>query len=80
MRFLEEERNQVVNMLRKRYPAGIRVELVHMDDPFAKIPIGTRGTVSHVDDIGTTHVKWDNGSYLGVLYKEDRIRIVEEGK
>ena len=78
MRFSEGERSQIVNMLRRRYPEGTRVELIHMDDPYTTIPKGTKGTVFHVDDNGTTHIKWDNGSYLGALHEEDKIRVVKE--
>ena len=41
-----------VQVLRDRYPAGTRVELVQMDDPQAP-PVGTKGTVKGVDDIGS---------------------------
>ena len=65
--------------LRERYPAGTRVELVHMDDPFnTKLTPGCRGTVRSVDDIGTIHVRWDCGSGLGVVYGEDVCRKVVE--
>ena len=37
---------------------------------------GTKGTVVCVDDIGTIHVHWDNGSSLGVAYGEDRCRVI----
>ena len=56
--------------LRREFPAGARVELVQMDDAYAP-PIGTRGTVVGVDDIGSIMVKWDNGSSLNVVYGED---------
>lgn len=56
--------------LRREFPVGARVELVQMDDGQAP-PIGTRGTVIGVDDIGSIMVKWDNGSSLHVLYGED---------
>ena len=41
-----------------------------MDDIQAP-PIGTRGTVIGVDDIGSIVVKWDNGSSLHIVYGED---------
>jgi len=42
---------QQVEMVRKQYPAGTRVELVQMDD--AQAPqVGTAGTVTGVDDTG----------------------------
>ena len=59
-----------VGMLRINYPKGTRVELVKMDDAKAP-PIGTLGTVTTVDSIGTIHVNWDNGSTLGVVLGED---------
>lgn len=30
-------------------------------------PIGTQGVIKCIDDAGTIHVKWDNGSYLGIV-------------
>ena len=62
--------DRIITELRERFPKGCRVELVRMDDPQAP-PVGTKGTVTHVDDVGTIHVKWDNGSGLGVVYGED---------
>ena len=61
----------VVERLKERYPVGTRVVLDYMDDIHAP-PSGTGGTVIYVDDIGTVHVKWDNGSSLGLAYGEDR--------
>lgn len=62
--------------LRKKYPVGKVVELVKMDDIQAP-PVGTKGVVEFIDDIGTIHVKWENGSSLGVVYGEDLCRVVE---
>ena len=67
---------QTVERLRREYPKGTRVELVSMDDAQAPPP-GTKGTVIWVDDIGTIHVNWENGSGLGVAYGEDSCRRVE---
>ena len=52
---------ELVEQLRKRYPAGTRVRLVSMDDIQAP-PVGTLGTVRGVDDAGDILVRWDNGS------------------
>ena len=52
-----------------------RVELVQMDDPQAP-PIGTKGTVIGVDDIGSIMVAWDTGSGLNVAYGVDVCRKV----
>ena len=68
----------VVERIGKEYPKGTRVELVEMNDPYTRIPPGTKGTVSCVDDIGTIFVDWDTGSGLGVAYGVDIIRKVVE--
>lgn len=66
-------RNSVLEELRKQYPVGSRVELTKMDDIQAP-PIGTKGTVLGVDDIGSIMVAWDNGSSLNVVYDVDRCK------
>ena len=64
---------ETVEGIRKKYPAGTRVELVRMDDAQAP-PIGTKGTVKGVDDTGSLLMRWDNGSGLNVVYGEDLVR------
>ena len=64
---------EALQTLRERFPKGTRVELLQMDDPQAP-PIGTKGTVRGVDDIGSIMVAWDNGCGLSVAYSEDICR------
>lgn len=65
----------IVARIRAEYPAGCRVVLVSMGpDPYSRLKPGDEGTVFHVDDTGTVHVKWDCGSTLGMVYSEDVIR------
>ena len=45
---------------------GKRVRLVRCTDPYTKLPAGTEGMVRFIDDTGTVHVAWDNGSQLGL--------------
>lgn len=68
---------EIVESLRNEYPVGARVELILMDDVQAP-PIGTRGTVRGVDDIGSIMVSWDNGSGLSVAYGVDSCRRVSD--
>ncbi len=68
---------EALQALRDCFPRGTRVELVRMDDPQAP-PIGTKGTVLGVDDIGSIMVRWDNGSGLNVAYGEDVCRKVAD--
>ncbi len=65
---------ETVERLRKQYPSGTRVELVHMNDPYSKLRPGDLGNVDFVDDTGTIFCSWDRGSSLGVVYGEDAVR------
>lgn len=56
--------------LRELYPVGTRVMCDSMED-FQGVPDGMTGTVAVIDDIGTVHVDWDNGSGLGLVYGVD---------
>lgn len=73
MRFPSKE---TVERVRRRFPAGSRVELLCMDDPQAP-PVGTKGTVRGVDDTGSVMVVWDNGCGLNVVFGEDSCRIID---
>ena len=74
MRVISKERLQA---LRERFKPGSRVELLKMDDVQAP-PIGTRGTVVGVDDIGSIMVNWDNSSGLSIAYGEDECKVVAD--
>lgn len=71
-------RKDTIEMLRQKYPVGLRVELTHMDDPYSRLTHGCKGTVMGVDDMGTIHVRWDCGSSLGVVYGVDSCRAAKE--
>lgn len=72
MKRLDEK---TICMIRQIYSKGTRVELKRMDDPQAP-PIGTRGTVTGVDDVGSIMVNWDNGVCLNIVPFVDECRIV----
>ena len=55
---------------------GDRIELIYTSDPFTSLSPGAQGTVLFVDDIGTIHVRWDNGSRLGLVPGEDQYRLL----
>ena len=70
MRFPNKE---LLEFLQQEYPPGTRVRLTRMDDLQAP-PLGTKGTVTSVDDMGSLLVVWDNGSRLNVIYGVDEVR------
>ena len=72
MRFPNKE---MLEFLHREYPSGTRVVLIRMDDLQAP-PLGTKGTVTGVDDIGSIMVDWDNGSSLSVAFGEDHCRRI----
>lgn len=66
-----------VEQIKARYTKGLRIELIHMDDPQAP-PAGTRGTIITVDDLGDLVVAWDNGCGLNIVPGVDRVHIITE--
>ena len=69
-----ERQRRMAESTKKMYPPGTRIELISMNDPYAPILPGTRGTVVAVDDMGTLHPNWDVGRTLGVVPGEDVFR------
>ena len=63
--------------LKETYKPGTRVVCNYMSDPYHPVPTGTKGTVRSVDDMGTIHVSWDNGSSLGIVAMEDSCSVIE---
>lgn len=66
-----------IETLRRRYPAGVTVELIAMDDVQAPPP-GTLGKIDGVDSIGSVMVSWKNGSSLSLIPSVDSFRLVKE--
>lgn len=75
MEFIEQSE---VESLRKKYPPGTKIKCIHMNDDFHPVPDGTLGTVQFVDDAGTIHVGWENGSSLGLVPDEDKFVKVKK--
>ncbi|HAZ4970894.1 TPA: DUF4314 domain-containing protein [Staphylococcus aureus] len=61
-----------IELLKKHYVKGLRVELISVNDDFTDLKKGDLGTITKVDDIGQIHVNWDNGSTLALVYSEDK--------
>ena len=66
---------EIIEKLKEIYPVGTRVKLIKMEDIQAP-STGTLGIVYGVDAIGSILVKWDNGSTLNVIFREDIIEKI----
>lgn len=68
---------QMLEKLKKEYPAGTKVELICLEDPYREIPAGTTGTVEFVDDAGQIHTSWEANGSLALIPGVDEWRKVE---
>lgn len=66
-----------IQCTKTQYPAGTRIVLISMDDPYTNLRNGDLGTVDGVDDAGQIMMKWDNGSGLSLIPGVDSFRKVE---
>jgi len=57
---------------------GKRIELILTTDPYTELKPGDRETIDFVDDMGTIHINWDNGSQLGLVPGEDQYKLLED--
>lgn len=64
--------------LRERFPAGTRIRLISMEDPYASVPPGTIGEVQTVDDGGNIHMKWNNGRSLALIDGVDDFEVISD--
>lgn len=69
-----------LEQLRKDYPAGTKIQLISMRDEKYPVLPGTVGEVTHIDDMGSIHMKWQNGSSLALIPEVDSFRVVPEAK
>ena len=73
-----ESERRFAERMKRCYPPGTRLLLLSMDDPYAPIPSGMRGTVEHVDDAAQIHMRWDNGRTLAIIPEADDFRKLTE--
>ena len=65
-----------IEQLRKKYPVGTKIQLISMRNEKYPVLPGTIGEVTHIDDAGSVHMKWENGSSLALIPEVDSFRVV----
>lgn len=65
-----------IKAIKEKYIPGTELELIKIYDYINSVPAGATGVVTNVDDIGTIHVTWDNGSTLGLVVGIDKFKII----
>lgn len=65
-----------LEQLRKTYPVGTKVQLISMRDEKYPVLPGTIGEVTGIDDAGSIHMKWENGSSLALIPEVDSFKVV----
>ena len=54
---------------------GMRIRMLSMEDEFP-VDEGMEGTIYNIDDLGTLHVKWDDGRNLGIIPGIDEYQVL----
>ena len=65
-----------VEEIKKQYVSGTKIKLIKMYDE-QEIAPNTEGVVAYVDDLGIIHMKWSNGSSLGLIVDLDKFEIIQ---
>lgn len=75
----KEHSSEEIKAIKEKYVVGTKVELVKMYDYINPLTAGSIGTIDYVDDAGTLHIAWENGSTLGLVVGIDEFKIMKKG-
>lgn len=65
-----------INLLKKHYKHGNRVQLLSCKDN-CQLKVGDRGTINKIDELGQIQVTWDNGLKIPLIYGVDEFIDVQ---
>lgn len=66
------------SFLEKSYK-GKTIQCIEMVGEKEILP-GYKGVVTNVDDVGTLHMNWENGSTLGIIPGLDHFVVIDDEK
>ena len=66
---------KIVSKIKEMFKPGDTVQLEYMNDKQAPPP-GTKGEIKYIDDFGTIHVAWENGSSVGLIFPVDNFKVI----
>ena len=73
----KEYTQKEIEYIKQKYPIGTKVKLIKMYDFYNDLATGEEGIITSVDDLGTLHIKWENGSTLGLVVGVDEFEVIE---
>ena len=69
-----------LEQLRKKVPCRNEITAdFYANEKYPILP-GTVGEVTHIDDVGSIHMRWENGSSLALIPEIDSFQTVSEAK
>lgn len=63
--------------LNKTYPIGSKIKLLEDMEDTQGIRAGQFGILEYIDDEGSLHMRWDNGSGLAIIPEIDKFEVIE---
>jgi len=63
--------------LKETYPIGSKIKLLEDMEDTQGLKSGQIGILEFIDDEGSLHMRWDNGSGLAIIPETDKFEVIE---